>query len=44
MAKAFLLKNEKVLKKLVPYLAERQVLQAEESDELLKQWGGLRYE
>ena len=43
-AKAILLKNETLIKKLIPYLVKRQILQAEECEKLLAEWGGLRYE
>jgi ATP-dependent Zn protease len=43
-AKAILEKNEALIKKLIPYLVEKQILQAEECEKLLAEWGGLRYE
>ena len=43
-AKTILLKNEAVIRKLIPYLVKRQILQAEECEKRLAEWGGLRYE
>lgn len=43
-AKTILLNNETVIRNLIPYLAEKQILQAEECEKLLAEWGGLRYE
>lgn len=43
-AKTILLKNEEVIRKLIPHLVEKQILQAEECEKLLAEWGGLRYE
>lgn len=41
-AKAILLKNETLIKKLIPYLVKRQILQAEECEKLLAEWGGIQ--
>lgn len=41
-AKAILQKNEILAKKLIPYLVEKQILQAEECEKLLAEWGGIQ--
>ena len=41
-AKAILLKNETLIKKLIPCLVEKQILQAEECEKLLAEWGGIQ--
>lgn len=43
-AKAILLKNETLVRKLIAYLVEQQIMQAEECEKLLAEWGDLRYE
>lgn len=43
-AKNILLNNETLVKRLIPCLVERQILQAEECEKLLEEWGGIRYE
>ena len=43
-AKAILLKNDAVVKKLIAHLAKKQILQEEECEQLLTEWGGLSYE
>lgn len=41
-AKGILAKNETLLKKLIPCLVEKQILQAEECEQLLDSWGGVQ--
>lgn len=41
-AKSILTKNEELLKKFIPYLVEEQIVQAEDCDRLLAEWGGLQ--
>ena len=41
-AKTILERNEILVKKLIPYLVEKQVLQAEECERLLTKWGGVQ--
>lgn len=41
-AKTILLKNETVIKKLIPYLVEQQILQAEECEKFSEEWGGIQ--
>ncbi len=41
-AKAILLKNEKILKNLIAYLAEKQLVQEEQCEVLLEVWGGIQ--
>ena len=41
-AKAILLKNEKILKNIIAYLAEKQLVQEEQCEALLSEWGGIQ--
>lgn len=41
-AKAILLKNETLVRKLMSCLVKRQILQAEECEKFLAEWGGVQ--
>lgn len=43
-AKVILEKNETLIKKLIPYLVKKQILQEEECEKRLAEWGRIIYE